>query len=105
MNFKRVIFFSAILCLSSAYSFGSFFDKNSEPEKNGDEPIFIYKVPQGIMGTYSRKEVEKWMSPVAWIATSVMLVNIPGIIMLLNFLSLPAPAPRVVVAGLIGILS
>jgi hypothetical protein len=56
MNFKKVIFFSAIFCLSWAYSFGSFSDKSSESERD-EEPRFEYKT-MNIVQLWSRKEVE-----------------------------------------------
>jgi hypothetical protein len=87
MRFKRVIFFSAILCLSSAYSFGSSSDdKSSEPEKNGDEPMFIYKSPvignSRLLGTkkaYSLKEVESFMSLYPFMqVTYIIIIGITG---------------------------
>jgi hypothetical protein len=89
MNFKKLtLLFLGLFSVLSVHSFGSFFDKNSQLE-NGDEPIFIYKLPLGIKRTYSRKEVEKWMSPIAWIARPPILVmNISGVI-ILTFMPLP----------------
>jgi hypothetical protein len=80
MNFKKIIFFSAILCLSSVYSFGSLSDKSSNP-KNENEPIFIYKSPViGIKTAYSPKEVESLMNsyPFVQVLSIIMMGIITG---------------------------